>query len=159
MSRVLDLPFGGAKRKFRLGIGELRELQDVCKAGPATVLARLASYQPQAEFLRRPNPEDFQLGAGDADFLGALNLFSMVRQIGGDWRIDDVRETLRLGLIGGGMSPSEAYFYITKYVDEAGEWTENIARAAQVLAHALLGEQDDPPKKAKAETTTAETAV
>lgn len=158
MSRFVEIPFGGAKRKFRLAIGELRELQDVCKAGPATILARLASYQPQAEFLRRPDPQSFPLGGADPEFLAAFNLFSMVRQIGGDWRVDDVRETLRLGLIGGGMPASEAYFYITKYVDEAAEWTENIARAMQVLAHALIGDEADQPKKEEAETTTTATA-
>lgn len=158
MAKYVELPLGGAKRTFRLAIGELRELQDVCKAGPATILARLLTYQPQAEFLKRPRPQDYELGEADPDYIAAHNLFSLVRQMGGDWRIDDVRETIRLGLIGGGMPQSEAYFYITKYVDEGDDWKPHIALAAQVLFHALNGGEDEKPKKGAAGKTKRATA-
>lgn len=150
MSKFIELPFGGVKRKFRLAIGELRELQDVCKAGPATILARLMSFQPQAEFLRRPRPTDFELGEADPDYQSALNLFALVRQIGGDWRVDEVREVIRLGLIGGGMPQAEAYFHLMKVVDEGGDWKPHIAAAAQVLWHALNGDEEEPSKKDEA---------
>lgn len=161
MSRFIELPLGGAKRKFRLGIGELRDLQDACKVGPATILARLMSYQPQAEFLRRPRPQDYELGEADPDYMAALNLFALVRQIGGDWRVDEVREIIRLGLTGAGMPQAEAYFYVTKHVDNAdgpADWRPLVGLASQILLHALVGDEADQPKKDEAgKTMTGET--
>jgi Phage tail tube protein, GTA-gp10 len=157
MAKNITLPFGGAAREFRLAIGQLRELQDKCQAGPATILARLMSYQPQASDTKRPRHEDFEFGALDPDFLADMNVFGLVRSIGGDWRVDDVRETIRLGLIGGGMTPTDAYVAVTRYVDER-PLTENIGVAAAVLIHALRGDENDPVGKSQPEmVTTSET--
>lgn len=152
MAKTIELTFGGESRPFRLAIGELRELQGKCNAGPATVLARLMSFQPQATDIKRPRPDDFPLGIRDPDFVAQFNLFATMRSIGGDWRVDDIRETIRLGLIGGGMSQTDAYILISQYVEER-PWAENIGTAVEILAHAISGEPDDPVGKTQAGKT------
>ena len=68
----------------------------------------------------------------------------------GKWRVEDVRETVRLGLIGGGMTPAEAHKLTVRYVDER-PLMESVMVAQAVLAMALVGEpEDDAGKKAKA---------
>jgi hypothetical protein len=101
---------------FRLPIGQLRELQEKCGAGPMVIYQRLHS---------------------------------------GEWRVDDVRETLRLGLIGGGMKPVEALVLVKRYVDER-PWAENVLPATAVILAAVMGVPDDKVGKPEAETTTTE---
>jgi len=154
MSKALKQEFGGAEREFRLGIGELRELQTKCEAGPATILARVMSYQPQAIGMKRPNANDYELGASDPDFIADFNVYSLLRTVGNDWRVDDVRETIRLGLIGAGATPTDASLAVARYVDVAGDWPANVGLAAAILLHALVGPQDDQVGKATVETET-----
>lgn len=59
------------------------------------------------------------------------------------WRVDDLRETLRLGLIGGGMAPMTALERVIVYVDGRPR-QESAAPAAAVLLAALVGVLDDP---------------
>lgn len=74
------------------------------------------------------------------------------RLAGRTWRVDDIRETLRLGLIGGGMKPMEALILTKRYVDEQGHSLIENAKAAQnVILAALVGVKDDPVGK-KAQT-------
>lgn len=153
MTQTLHEVFGGAERKFRLAIGELRELQDKCNAGPATILARLISYQPQAEQMKRPTPEGYAGGQDDPDFIADWNVYSLLRQFGGDWRVDDVREPIRLGLIGGGMTPTDAWLAVARYVDTR-PLTEHIGLAAAILIKALSEDKDDAVGKATVETET-----
>ena len=155
MAKSIKLPFAGHERAFRLDIGALRELQSTCNAGPSTILARLMSYQPQMADRQRPQPEQYRGGDMDPDYGADINLFAMLRQIGGDWRVDDVRETIRLGLIGGGMSPTDAFVFVSGYVDQY-PLTDNIGLAASILMHALIGDQDDPAGKPIAETVTTQ---
>lgn len=77
----------------------------------------------------------------------------------GDWRVDDLRETLRLGLIGGGMKPSDALTLVRRYVDER-PLIESIQPALAVLVAVLSGfEAARPAKKAKpAKRATASTS-
>ena len=146
MTKFIERPFGGEARRFRLQLGELRELQDKCQVGPATIFSRLIAFQPQAMDAMRPRAENFALGVADPDFIAQFNLFSVLRSVGGDWRVDDIREPIRLGLIGAGMTPTEAYLLVTRYVDGL-PLTDNITLAADVLHHALVGEVDDPVGK------------
>lgn len=106
----ISLVWGDGEHRFRLPIGQLRELQEKCAAGPAEIVERLTA---------------------------------------GRWRVDDVRETIRLGLIGGGMAPGEAYTLTVRYVDER-PWLENVAPAQAVLMAALVGVADEPVGKAGA---------
>lgn len=112
----VSLAWGDGERAFRLGIGELRELQEKTDAGPAWIFERLRA---------------------------------------GTWRVDDIRETLRLGLIGGGAPPAEAAALVARYVD-VRPLMENRQPAMAVLLAALVGAEDEPiPKPAAAEAPTS----
>lgn len=73
----------------------------------------------------------------------------------GTWRVDDIRETLRIGLIGGGMNPTDAHVLVSRYVD-ARPLAENIFPAMTVVGAALLGVPDDPVGETGAEMTQTE---
>lgn len=149
MSAPLSLPFAGKSLPFRLAIGQLQELQLACNAGPATILARLMATQPQAANARRPDPENYPLGASDPDFLADFNAYALLRGIGGDWRVEDVRETIRLGLIGAGMTPTDAFGLVTRYVDDLARspLVDNVGIAAAILHHALTAPEGEKPGK------------
>jgi hypothetical protein len=68
------------------------------------------------------------------------------RMLHGKWRIDDLRETLRLGLIGGGMEPTKATVLIRRYFDDR-PLLENVKPAHVVLLAALVGSQEEPVGK------------
>lgn len=106
----------GEEHKFRLAIGQLRELQEKCAAGPRTIFDRLCT---------------------------------------GGWYVDDIRETLRLGLIGGGKTPIEAMVLVKRYVDDR-PLQENVMPAMSVIMAAVVGSPDDQVGKEPAETTETE---
>lgn len=84
---------------------------------------------------------------------GPLFLFNRI--IAGQWRIDDLRETIRLGLIGGGMEPAKAHTLVKRYVDDR-PFTESIKPAQAILGAALIGAPDgEKPGKAKRQRTAA----
>lgn len=60
----------------------------------------------------------------------------------GRWRVADIRETLRLGLIGAGMAPIEALVLVDRYAD-AGALAQWKTVAQSILAAALLGAPDE----------------
>src|SRR5262245_28288986 len=69
----------------------------------------------------------------------------------GKWKWEDVRETLRLGLIGGGASPIQALRLINRYCD-GRPWTESLLTAQAVLIAAMVGVPgDELGKKPEAE--------
>ena len=73
----------------------------------------------------------------------------------GTWRVDDVREPLRLGLIGGGMNPTMALGKVGRYVTP-GTFLENVMAARRVMLAALFGDPaDDVVGKAQAAAETA----
>jgi hypothetical protein len=59
------------------------------------------------------------------------------------WKLVHVRETLRLGLIGGGMSPAEAGRLIKLHIEPYGD---NIKPAMCVLEAVIQGVPDEVPK-------------
>lgn len=79
----------------------------------------------------------------------------LARLSGSAWRVSDVRETIRLGLIGGGMSPTDALKLTVRYVDER-PLAESAMPANVILAAALYGapegDEDAPPGKPTADT-------
>lgn len=101
----VTLAFADGEHVFRLGIGELRELQTKTGVGPVKLFRRLAE---------------------------------------GDWLVDDLREIVRLGLIGGGSNPPEALRLVGTYVDDR-PWTETVPVAAQVLQAALFRPEELAP--------------
>lgn len=95
--------WGDGEHKFRLRIGELRELEAKREAGAFEIYSRLAN---------------------------------------GTWRIDDIVEVLRLGLIGGGTAPVLALGLTAKYVTP-GSFLDNVVTARLVLMHGLFGDPED----------------
>ena len=95
----ITLPFGAEERLFRLGIGQIRAIEERCNAGIPELLMRL---------------EPLMRG------VKAQLTFSQLQQAQmlGTWRIDDVREVLLQGLIGGGMPSTEAGILIRAVFDE-----------------------------------------
>jgi hypothetical protein len=122
-SAQIVLPWADGEYTFRLGLGEFRELQEKCKAGPPAIHRRLLT---------------------------------------GEWFIDDIRETVRLGLIGGGLEPARALSKVQRYVDGRPP-NENIFTALSVLHVALNGVDDEETpgqsdaKKATGEAETTQT--
>lgn len=109
----IDAPFGDGQHRFRLGIGELEELQEKTDAGPVFLQRRIVS----------------------------------------DGRVADVRETIRLGLIGGGMAADAALKLVERYA-VPGAWRECVLLAAGIVTAALDGVEDEPPGKPGAEAAT-----
>lgn len=105
MSRTAKilLPFD-EPRVFRLGIGELEELQERTDAGPEELYARLGT---------------------------------------GRWRVADIQQTLRLGLIGAGETVGRAAILIERNAGPGQliEWKEH---ARSILLAAIAGIEDEP---------------
>lgn len=106
----IDLDWADGHYTFRLGWGELEELQEKTDAGPFAVLTRLASRH---------------------------------------WRVQDIRETIRIGLIGGGTPPDQALSLVQRYVTSRPPM-ETLPIAAKVLAAAVQGAEDEAPGEADA---------
>ena len=104
--------WGDGEHRFRLRIGELRELEAKREAGAFEIYSRLAN---------------------------------------GSWRVDDIVEVLRLGLIGGGIAPVMALGLTAKYV-QPGAFLDNVVTARVVLMNALFGDPQDMVGKVTAET-------
>lgn len=89
---------------------------------------------------------------------GPLAIANRLRD--GTWRIEDVIETLRLGLIGGGEKTSEWAKTARKLVEDnvrPGRITEHVLAATAVLLMALHSPADDPVGKDEAGTEKAQT--
>lgn len=69
------------------------------------------------------------------------------------WEVNDVRETIRFGLIGGGMSSTQALKLVTQYVDTEPQWFEHSLVATAILAAALIGVDDEEPGKSDGEAS------
>jgi hypothetical protein len=78
------------------------------------------------------------------------------RLVDGTWKIADVRETLRLGLIGGEMKPIDAAKMVDRYVD-TGSLLANVIYARAVLQAALAGPPVKKKRKQSKPTTTEPT--
>jgi hypothetical protein len=61
----------------------------------------------------------------------------------GTWKVEDVRQTIRLGLIGGGKTPAEALKLTRRYVDEE-PLLPNVGLAVLILSEALGIERKGP---------------
>lgn len=98
------------------------------------------------------------------DLCGAGPYAIYLRLVAHQWRVQDLRETIRLGLIGGGTAPGEALRLVRAYV-EARPLLECEPVAARILAAALIGPdlddedgEDPDPGKATAPEAGSTTA-
>lgn len=87
--------------------------------------------------------------------LGVYEIY--LRMAARQWRFDHLRETIRLGLIGGGMSPVEALKLVQRYVDER-PFIESVEPALRILGAGLVGPEEDQPLGKKAEAAEHESA-
>lgn len=71
----------------------------------------------------------------------------------GSWLVRDVIQTIRLGLIGGGMAPEQARKLVQRYV-EARPLFENVPVARKILEAACTGVKDEALPKSEGEGTT-----
>ena len=67
----------------------------------------------------------------------------------GAWRVEDLSNIVRLGLIGGGMKPEDALKKVRFYVEHRPPM-ETVPLAYAVLQAALLGAPDEPMGEAEA---------
>ncbi|WP_315833895.1 gene transfer agent family protein [Bradyrhizobium prioriisuperbiae] len=70
----------------------------------------------------------------------------MARIEAGAWGLSDIRETIRLGLIGGGMSPAKAAEAVKNHVDQ-NPLAHSVLVAYSVLQAVMIGVPDDPVGK------------
>ncbi|MBB2818992.1 gene transfer agent family protein [Rhizobium phaseoli] len=100
-----QIVWAGGEHSFRLGIGELRAIEQRSDAGCAVVLMRLLSSQ---------------------------------------FKIDDVIQPIRLGLIGGGMQERDAQKVLDSALDIASPYALAVP-AADILRRFIMWETDDQP--------------
>jgi len=124
----IALFWGDGEQTFRLGIGQFRELQEKIN------LRRLAIGAP---------------------IVGPMALVNALRA--NDAWPDDIRDVLRLGLVGGGKTPAEAHRLLAHYFDAVPP-LENMRPAFVVLMAGLAGAPGDDakkkPRKARSRTST-----
>lgn len=118
----LRLFWGDGEQTFRFAIGQFRELQE------------------------NINKRRVAIGA---PMVGPMSLVRLL-QANDAWP-DDVRDVLRLGLIGGGMKPADAHRLMTHYFDAVPP-LENMKPAFTVLLAGLAGVPGDT-EEAKKKTT------
>lgn len=70
----------------------------------------------------------------------------LARLAEGRARVEDIQETIRLGLIGGGTSPQAARVLVARYVDER-PLIEGIAFATMILGAAIIGNKPAEPEE------------
>jgi len=77
----------------------------------------------------------------------------------GAWKIEDISNVIRLGLIGGGIDPAKALKLTRAYV-EARPPLENLVYAQGVLSVAVMGapDEDSVKKNERPETENGSTA-
>lgn len=124
MSRKAEvsLDWADGTYPFALKIDQLAELQDECDAGPWYIQWSLQVAVFAASSGMAP-PKDMSPAY--------------------------VVETIRLGLIGGGMSAIEALKKVRAYVGP-GQLHENISTAYAIIGAALQGVPEDEPEKPQA---------
>lgn len=119
----IELVWAGEERRFRIGIGEYRSLQESVNARRVLINA-----QP--------------IGPG-----GLLDLLRTKNA----WP-DDVRDVLKAGLMGGGLTLQGANKLLVRHFD-GKPLLEHVKTAFPVLLASLVGVPDDEPSKKKTEAT------
>ena len=105
-SGKISLPFGDDTHVFKLGYGQIKELQDTVDAGPFVIFDSLLKNT---------------------------------------WKIEYIRETIRCGLVGGGMAAHEAIHMVKTYVEDVESYPlrANVLIAAAILNAALMGAPEE----------------
>lgn len=117
------LQWGDDEVTFRIGMGQWRHVQEKCDAGPGEIYRRLIVVATALEK---------GITLGQAAAMGMI----------GEWRIDDVREVIAQGLIGGGRSDLEARALVALRVDRDVDFAAHLALAYNIVK-AGLGDVPD----------------
>lgn len=64
-----------------------------------------------------------------------------------EWRIQDVSNTIRLGLVGGGMEPIAALNLTRRYVEDRSDWINSARLCYGIMLAALAGAPEEAPGK------------
>lgn len=140
MSRNAEISFSWADGdyRFRLGVGELELLQEATDCGPYVLADRLRTR------IRAVRISDEALVGGDApEFMFALDgEAGPPSTLPPLCTLKEIRETLRLGLIGGGMKPHEALRLVRSYVEEK-PIEDNRLHALAIVQAALYGAPEE----------------
>ncbi|WP_441280084.1 gene transfer agent family protein [Bradyrhizobium sp. 63_E2_N1_3] len=87
-----------------------------------------------------------KLDAGPAEIAGRLRA--------GTWRVQDLQETFRISLIGGGLEPKKAKALVDTHI-VPGKLASHVLMAWAIVANAIHGDEDDPVGKPEAGTEAA----
>lgn len=129
----------------------------------------MMSTDGTVEFDWGDGPHRFRLGIKEARELEAkrdCGLYRLMHRIAsGDWRVDDLRETIRIGMIGGGGSPEAVLNLIKRYFDEEPV-AKQMEPALRILKAFSFGPDDEqvgkhagnPEGEAEKTTTAASTS-
>jgi hypothetical protein len=80
--------------------------------------------------------------------------YELLRRLtSGTWRVDDIRETIRLGLAGGGADDATVRRLLRDHVDEK-PLLDSVMVAARILEAAIAGAPDEPLPKGEGEAET-----
>ncbi|MGB3044539.1 MAG: gene transfer agent family protein [Xanthobacteraceae bacterium] len=74
------------------------------------------------------------------------------RLVDNSWRVGDISNVIRLGLLGGGMTPVEALTKTREYVEKRPP-VENLMTAQAILSAGLVGAPEEKLKKKVARRT------
>lgn len=110
----------------------------------------MASIDAQVTLKWANGRHTFRLGWGELIMLqeecNAGPFEILMRFSRGNWRVQEISNVIRLGLIGGGLPPAEALTLVEKYV-EARPPLENLVFARGILGVAVQGNPDEQPGK------------
>lgn len=125
----VTLVWGDGENEFRFAIGQFRELQE------------------------RVNARRQAIGA---PIVGPMSLLNLLKTR--DAWPDDVRDILRIGLVGAGMSLQDAQRKLVLYFDNR-PLIENYRPAYTILAVGLVGDPNDQADAKKKTAATIETSL
>lgn len=115
--------------------------------------------RPARSFVWPAGEHDFCLGIGE---LRALEQRSdagcfviLTRLLTSQWKIDDVLQPIRLGLIGGGMDEREAQRTIDRALEIASPYSLAVPAATILHSFLMWDEEADQPGELKAATEKA----
>jgi hypothetical protein len=126
------------------------------------------NYSAERELTWGDGPHVFKLGIkqiGELQKNCNAGLGAIVSRVfSGGYYVEDIAETIRLGLIGGGMAPIEARRMVDAYVDgcpiaRAGDPANNLMTAQAILDAAVFGVEEVKFADDKKKDETTETDI
>jgi len=122
----ITLPWGIDEYTFKRGIRQWQKGKGRCGAGRGEIYRRLISVAPALEQ---------GLTLRQAAAMGMI----------GDWRVEDVREVIHQGLIGGGMPEVQAGVLVLRRIPDLASAKDHIALAYGIVRAGLGDVPDEPP--------------